>query len=77
MILFLLIVSIVFTVANTYFYVLPYWQAKRNLQATKLETATQKAVIASVVVEMFENNEWDGDPPTVVATPKNRSSLNL
>lgn len=78
MIFFLLIASIVFFVANTYLYLLPYWRAEQNLQASKLQSAAQKAVITPVIVEMFEDNEWDDDDrPTVVATSKNRSSLNL
>ena len=77
MILFLLVLSIVFFVGNMYLYLLPYWQAERNLQASMAQTAAQKAVIAPVIVEMLEDNQWDDDPPTVVATPKNRSNLNV
>lgn len=75
MILFLLILSIVFFVVNMYYYLLPYWETEYNLYATKFQSDAQKAVIAPVVVEMLEDNEWDDDPPTVVATPKNRSNL--
>ena len=77
MILFLLILSIVFFVANMYFYLLPYWETEHNLYASKFQSDVQKAVIAPVVVEMLEDNEWDADPPTVVATPKNRSNLKV
>jgi|LauGreDrversion4_1035100.scaffolds.fasta_scaffold384052_2 hypothetical protein len=78
MIFFLLIASIVFFVTNTYLYLLPYWRAEQNLQASKFQSAAQKAVVMPVIVEMFEDNEWDDDDrPTVVATSKNRSSLNL
>lgn len=82
MILFLFIVSIAFFVGNMYFYLLPYWEAEYNLYATKFQSDVQKAVIAPVVVEMLEDNdnnehEWDDDPPTVVATPKNRSNFKV
>ena len=71
MILFLLILTIVFMVVNTYFYLRPY-------QQVQLQAVAQKAVITPVIVEMFEDkNEWDDDPPTVVATPKNRSKLDV
>jgi hypothetical protein len=77
MILFLLFVTIAFLVVNIYYYLLPYWETEYNLYATKFQSDVQKAVITPVVVEMLEDNEWDDDRPTVVATPKNRSSLNL
>ena len=77
MILFLLFVTIAFLVVNMYYYLLPYWETEHNLYATKFQSDVQKAVITPVVVEMLEDNEWDDDPPTVVATPKNRSKLNV
>jgi hypothetical protein len=77
MILFLLVVTIAFLVVNMYYYLLPYWETEYNLYATKFQSDAQKAVITPVVVEMLEDNEWDDDPPTVVATPKNRSNLKV
>jgi len=77
MILFLLFATIAFLVVNMYYYLLPYWETEYNLYATKFQSDVQKAVIAPVVVEMLEDNEWDDDPPTVVATPKNRSNLKV
>lgn len=76
MILFLLVVTIVFLVVNMYYYFLPYWETEYNLYASKFQSDVQKAVVTPVVVEMLEDNDWDDDRPTVVATPKNRSNLN-
>jgi hypothetical protein len=63
----LLLLSIALVVGSTYGYLLPYIEAERELNAEK----TQRAIATAVIVQMIEGqNEWDGDPPTVVATPR-------
>lgn len=67
MIGFLLFLSIVLVVGSTYGYLLPYIKAERDLLVDNI----QKAAATSVIVQLIEEqNEWDDDPPTVVATPK-------
>ena len=67
MIEILLLLSVFLVVGSTYGYLLPYIEAERELNAEK----AQKAIATAVIVQMIEGqNEWDGDPPTVVATPK-------
>lgn len=75
MIGFLLLLSIALTVGSTYGYLLPYIEAERVLQYEQRAAAIQKAVVKSVVVEWIDENqnEWDGDPPTVVVKPKNKT----
>jgi hypothetical protein len=67
--------TVVFLIMNTYYYFVPYWEAEAKLYADNLRLATQKAVVTSVLVEMVEDNDWEEDRPTVVATPKNNKSL--
>ena len=62
-----LILSIALFVGSMYGYLLPYIEAERALTAEKM----QKIAATAVIVQMIEEqNEWDDDPPTVVATPK-------
>ena len=77
MILFLLFASVAFFVVNMYYYLLPYWETEHNLYASKFQSDAQKAVVTPVLVEMIEESEWDDDRPTVVATSKNRSNLDV
>lgn len=74
MIVLFLILSIALFVGSMYGYLLPYIEAERALTVEKM----QKVAATAVIVQMFEAQyEWDDDRPTVVATSKNRSSLNL
>lgn len=62
-----LILSIALFVGSMYGYLLPYIEAERALTVEKM----QKVAATAVIVQMVEEqNEWDDDPPTVVATPK-------
>jgi hypothetical protein len=71
----LLLLSIALTVGSIYGYLLPYIEAERALQHEKRAAAIQKAVVTAAIVEWIDENQndWDGDPPTVVAIPKNKT----
>jgi hypothetical protein len=71
----LLLLSIALVVGSTYGYLLPYIEAERALQHEQRAVAIQKAVVTDVIVEWIDENQnyLDGDPPTVVAIPKNKT----
>lgn len=67
MIILFLILSIALFIGSMYGYLLPYIEAERALNAEKMQKIAATAVVVQIIEEQ---NEWDDDPPTVVATPK-------
>lgn len=66
--------TVVFLVMNTYYYFVPYWETQADLYSKKFQTATQKAVVTPVLVDLIEDNYVQDpenvDPPTVVQRRK-------